>query len=148
MKMKKKGFTLAELLIVIAIIAILIAIAIPVFTAQLRAARLSTDHANIRSAYAWAQSANLMGSADVDASGTIDTGERNADLGKDYEVKFGRDGKIAKTVASVYTLQVTADSDECLESPACGSNHVQNAELTIKLVEDATTNELVWTVFG
>ena len=34
-KTNKKGFTLAELLIVVAIIAVLVAIAIPVFTAQL-----------------------------------------------------------------------------------------------------------------
>ena len=49
---KSKGFTLAELLIVVAIIAVLVAIAIPVFTAQLEKARQATDAANIRAAYA------------------------------------------------------------------------------------------------
>ncbi len=48
----RKGFTLAELLIVVAIIAVLVAIAIPVFTSQLEKAREATDIANIRSAYA------------------------------------------------------------------------------------------------
>ena len=48
----KKGFTLAELLIVVAIIAVLTAIAIPVFTAQLEKSREATDIANVRSAYA------------------------------------------------------------------------------------------------
>lgn len=48
----KKGFTLAELLIVVAIIAVLVAIAIPIFTAQLEKAREATDMANIRAAYA------------------------------------------------------------------------------------------------
>ena len=52
MKNRKKGFTLAELLIVVAIIAVLVAIAIPVFTSQLEKSRESTDMANIRSAYA------------------------------------------------------------------------------------------------
>ena len=52
MKKNNKGFTLAELLIVVAIIAVLVAIAIPIFTSQLEKAREATDAANIRSAYA------------------------------------------------------------------------------------------------
>lgn len=48
----KKGFTLAELLIVVAIIAVLVAISIPIFSAQLEKSREATDVANIRSAYA------------------------------------------------------------------------------------------------
>ncbi len=52
MKKNNKGFTLAELLIVVAIIAVLVAIAIPVFTSQLEKSREATDLANIRSAYA------------------------------------------------------------------------------------------------
>lgn len=48
----KKGFTLAELLIVVAIISVLVAIAIPVFTTQLEKSREATDVANVRSAYA------------------------------------------------------------------------------------------------
>lgn len=47
-----KGFTLMEMLIVIAIIAVLVAIAIPIFTAQLNKAKVSADAANIRSGYA------------------------------------------------------------------------------------------------
>ena len=52
MKKNRKGFTLAELLIVVAIIAVLVAIAIPVFTNQLEKSREATDTANVRSAYA------------------------------------------------------------------------------------------------
>lgn len=51
-KNKNKGFTLAELLIVVAIIGVLVAISIPIFTSQLEKAREATDAANIRSQYA------------------------------------------------------------------------------------------------
>lgn len=51
-RLNKKGFTLAELLIVVAIIAVLVAVSIPVFTSQLEKAREATDAANLRAAYA------------------------------------------------------------------------------------------------
>lgn len=51
-KLNKKGFTLAELLVVVAIIGVLVAISIPIFTSQLEKAREATDLANVRSAYA------------------------------------------------------------------------------------------------
>lgn len=51
-RVNKKGFTLMEMLIVVAIIAIFIAVAIPVFSAQLHKARVATDWANLRSFYA------------------------------------------------------------------------------------------------
>ncbi len=48
----KKGFTLMEMLIVVAIIAILVAIAIPTFSNALNKAKIATDKANIRAEYA------------------------------------------------------------------------------------------------
>ena len=47
-----KGFTLAELLIVVAIIAVLTAIAVPIFNTQLEKSREETDIANMRAAKA------------------------------------------------------------------------------------------------
>lgn len=49
-KLNKKGFTLAELLIVVAIIAILVAVSVPIFTGKLEEAKKSTDAANLRAA--------------------------------------------------------------------------------------------------
>ena len=56
---RRDGFTLAELLIVVAIIGVLVAISIPVFNGQLEKAREATDEANIRAAYAEATAAAL-----------------------------------------------------------------------------------------
>ena len=52
-KMKnKQGFTLMEMLIVVAVIAILVAVAIPVYNAQMHKAKVSADWANLRAYYA------------------------------------------------------------------------------------------------
>ena len=52
MKMNKKGFTLIEMLIVIAIIAVLVAIVIPAVGNSTEKAKEAADAANIRSAIA------------------------------------------------------------------------------------------------
>ena len=54
-KFNKKGFTLAELLVVVAIIAVLIAVAIPTFSAATDRAQYGVELANARSAYAEAK---------------------------------------------------------------------------------------------
>ena len=60
-----KGFTLMELLIVIAIIAVLAAVAIPTFSAHLEKSREATDLANVRSAYAQVSAETMLGNADA-----------------------------------------------------------------------------------
>lgn len=52
LKKNRKGFTLAELLVVVAIIGVLVAISIPIFSSQLEKSRIAADQANVRSAKA------------------------------------------------------------------------------------------------
>lgn len=75
MKKNTKGFTLAELLIVVAIIAILAAISIPAFTSQLHKARVAADWANVRAYYAELQY-DFMETEKIDNSKLHDLGQR------------------------------------------------------------------------
>ncbi len=94
MRMKKlnnkKGFTLAELLIVVAIIAILVAISIPVFTSKLEEARKSTDKANERAAKSAALSEYLVAQEaqtwyyDAENGKLVDSAAAKALDGKEY----------------------------------------------------------------
>ncbi|NTU89206.1 MAG: prepilin-type N-terminal cleavage/methylation domain-containing protein [Actinobacteria bacterium] len=90
-KRGEKGFTLMEMLIVVAIIAILIAIAIPVFSGQLNKAKTATDGANLRSAKAVAVATYLTdetAAADMDgfyfnaSSGAFEEATTNAYVGQ------------------------------------------------------------------
>ncbi len=69
MRFRKQGFTLAELLIVIAVIAVLTAVAIPAFSAMQEKGRESTDAANIRSLYLQVMTAVVSAGGDVNADG-------------------------------------------------------------------------------
>ena len=72
LKKNKKGFTLMEMLIVVAIIAVLVAIAIPTFNASLNKARIATDEANICAGYASTLATVLTSDFDVEQA----TGEK------------------------------------------------------------------------
>ena len=64
MKMNKKGFTLIEMLVVIAIIAVLVAIVVPVVSNSTVKAKAASDAANLRSIIAEASIDYLSGAAD------------------------------------------------------------------------------------
>jgi len=85
----KKGFTLMEMLIVVAIIAILVAISIPVFSAQLDTARANTDLANERAAKAVAITTFLTGADDtaIDAYYDADSGKLEKDKTSAAKIK-------------------------------------------------------------
>lgn len=76
---KQKGFTLSELLIVVAIIVVLVAIALPIFENQLHKTKVATDWANIRGYYAEIQ-------ADFITSGT-----KNAKVKTDWSTNANYD---------------------------------------------------------
>ncbi len=84
-KNNNKGFTLAELLIVVAIIAVLVAIAIPIFASQLEKAKEATDLANVRSAYAEVVAAYLEDGKAHSASVTLTS--NTADCKTDTSMK-------------------------------------------------------------
>ncbi len=82
-KMNKKGFTLIEMLVVIAIIAILVAIIIPVVSAATEKAREASDAANIRAAIAEVTANGLSTGEDQEKTVTLtQTGafDKNEDL--------------------------------------------------------------------
>ena len=65
-KLNKKGFTLIEMLVVIAIIAILVAIIIPTVTNATTKAGAAANAANLRAVYAEIQMDLLAGGANTD----------------------------------------------------------------------------------
>lgn len=129
MKNNKKGFTLAELLIVVAIIAILIAIAIPVFGGQLDNAKLTADHANIRNAYAMIQVGNLNGEL-LDADG----GAVAFSSGKAY---FGADGSIVEDPTKAYKLKANGSDDKCTETTYFCKKGLHKKDQYITIVKDS-----------
>lgn len=68
MEKDRRGFTLLELLIVVAIIAVLVAIAIPVMVGSKKRAVLAANQANARSGYA-AAALEFQGDTDTHAGG-------------------------------------------------------------------------------
>ncbi len=106
----KKGFTLAELLVVVAIVGILVAISVPLFTAQLGKARQATNNANLRAAKI-AAVAQYMTAEDAGAktaklytydikTGTVNEGSTTTDQPQGSEEVVINDTNTAKKVAT------------------------------------------------
>ena len=93
----KKGFTLAELLIVVAIIGVLVAVSIPIFTKQIKKAQIATDNANMRAAKAAAYSAYLIGDHCSQLRTTSATGSSELDGLKYYSYYYDAPAGVAVT---------------------------------------------------
>ena len=115
-KENKKGFTLAELLIVVAIIAVLVAISIPIFTSQLEKSRDAVSIANLRAAYAEAASDYLTAgtSGDTNIPKTVTLKGKKSDnfssLGT--ELPFNLDSSLIAKDGTVGEITVTFAFDE------------------------------------
>lgn len=131
-KLNKKGFTLAELLVVVAIIGVLVAISIPVFTAQLEKARDATDEANVRACIAEATAAYLT--------------DEQATPSKNYAYKISgkstNDTWEQSTASDKKTMDIGGVSVTALNHATCvkitfGDNGITSVQLT----KDALTTE-------
>ena len=135
---KRGGFTLAELLIVIAIIAILIAIAIPVFGAQLENARISADHANMRTAYSIVQTANIMGTSG--STDVVDVAVSNGDYfcadGAFHAGAAGAGGSTAP--ANAVTIQASSSNDSCATCVVTHSTHTAGQHIKAAYVSGSS----------
>ena len=129
-KNNKKVFTLAELLIVVAIIAVLTAIAIPVFTTQREKSREATDQSNVRSAYAEAMAEYLANGASGKYSATANA----------RQMKPGWEGESGKVVCRLngvetelsYGAKVSGNSyTVTVETATNGSTKVDVAGATV-----------------
>ena len=125
-KKNNKGFTLMEMLIVVAIIAILIAIMIPTFNAQLEKAREAADAANIRSAYAEAMVA-LISDEKVDVTTPALT-----QTVKGWDSIELRD----------YLKEISESADGKLDGPLTADDNIVKGK-TFTFSVDSTTGEFI-----
>jgi len=106
-----KGFTLVEMLTVVAIMAVLVTVAVPVMTQQMEKARESTDVSNIHSVYA-----DVM--QDVLATGaaeerTVELKQQVADW-QDTSVELPKTATVVGVPAKEGTARISykAETDE------------------------------------
>ena len=106
----KKGFTLMEMLIVVAIIAVLVAIAIPVFNGALTKSKEAADVANVRATYAEWQTAMLT--ENTKAPADKDAFLKGPDKGTAIVLNYGDDKLTYDTGTGTITYSAKKLTDE------------------------------------
>ena len=129
MKKNTKGFTLAELLIVVAVIAVLVAISIPIFTTQLHKSRVAADWANVRAYFGEIQ-ADYMTTGEKNPKVPADAGTPLPDF--DWKTITFLDGKKVELKTGNYVIHFNKDTGYSIEY-ACKEYHDQcNLSLPVK----------------
>ena len=106
---QKQGFTIMEMLIVVAIIAILVAVSIPIFHNSLHKAKVAADKANVRAYYAELQLEYLT-TGEYREGITDEMGETVSD-----KITFA-DGTTVKLQAGRYgILLATVQGEKCYQ---------------------------------
>ena len=113
--MRKKGFTLVELLAVIAILAILVIMALPAVLNMFTQARIDTFQNEVRTIYRTAQQQYLLGGGAEIIRGTDSSCTKldmtgNANL--QYYIKINGNGKVVKLQATNGTYHYTTGDNE------------------------------------
>ena len=106
-KNNKKGFTLAELLVVVAIIGVLAAISIPVFGSAVGKAEHAANVANVRAAYAEA----LVDAMNDDAytGGAIEIKKATLENTDEYTLAFANGASITVKTGEDYSTEIPVD---------------------------------------
>ena len=128
LRKNEKGFTLAELLIVVAIIGVLVAVSIPIFTSQLNKAREATDIANERAGKAAAVAAYM----------TADEGTTSGDTTYYYNASTG-EVTTGKPTAG-YGHKYTATQADPVGTGVAKDASVDNTNKVVKIVITAKTD--------
>lgn len=115
MKKREKGFTLSELLIVVAIIAVLVAVSVPIFSSKLHKARVATDWANLRSYYSQLQ-------YDFMETGEIETSKLH-DIGQEGLTSFELSGQTVDLKAGQYWVRESENNKGYNILYACNKYH-------------------------
>lgn len=122
---KNKGFTLAELLIVVAVIAVLVAISYPIFVRQIEKSREATDIANMRGAYAAISYAELS-EEEID-------GQPISYYTATHPLYYTLDGKLTSKKPTSYGEGTRIDGETIVNIDA-NHNYDTNTDYTDKVI--------------